>query len=448
MLTFLIFLIHILLNTLLGAGIVSFFQDSKNENSYLLESFAIGFVLETILIFILLLSGLSLMVSFLIASGLALILGGLRFQKIKTFLPKFSFSDLKNLKIYEWILVALVIEKIGFAFWQLAKTPTYFDDALTHWSGRARALFGGINWSFDASVQEFLGSQFGNKEYPLGVIIRRATDATLNGSWNEFIARSDSFLFFILIIFGVGSIIYQFSKTRWMALAGAFVVSAIPLHFYHAAAGYVDIGVEAFAVLAIGALLRKEWILTGLLIAGTMWVKNDGLVLFFPAFLGGIALFQLFADNSWKEKIKSLAQYSFAAFVPVLPWIIFRSLHNVGISPIKSGFVWHSDAPSLFLQSVFNSPSSSIFWLFCTLFIIGTAPIWLKDKMGRSIAIIFILLLSAMFVLFSCTNAYVFLQNQTTIHRSIMQLAGIAIIVVFYAYFLMGFSKSKNTVID
>ena len=45
--------------------------------------------------------------------------------------------------------LAVIAEKLLFATWQLARLHTYFDDALMHWSGRSRSLFGSVNWSLD-----------------------------------------------------------------------------------------------------------------------------------------------------------------------------------------------------------------------------------------------------------------------------------------------------------
>src|SRR5205823_9077068 len=82
---------------------------------------------------------------------------------------------------YEWLLLASFGEKLVLAGWQLVDTRTYFDDALTHWSGRARALFGQVNWSFDPSSPLFLGKHVGSPNYPLLTIMWRTLSAKANG---------------------------------------------------------------------------------------------------------------------------------------------------------------------------------------------------------------------------------------------------------------------------
>ena len=59
---------------------------------------------------------------------------------------------------------------------------------------------------------------------------------------------------------------------------------------WHAAGGYSDIAVEAFLVGAVAAILRKEWLISGVMAAGVVWAKNDGLILYIPSLLLAIYL--------------------------------------------------------------------------------------------------------------------------------------------------------------
>ena len=47
---------------------------------------------------------------------------------------------------------------------------------------------------------------------------------------------------------------------------------------------------------------------------------------------------------------------------------------------------------------------------------------------------------------FTCTNAYAFLKDQTTIHRTLMQLSGMAIVLAVYGLFMkIGQSLKADT---
>ena len=73
--------------------------------------------------------------------------------------------SIRSFRWYEWALLGVAGEKIVFAVWQLVRLHTYFVDALMHWSGRARALFGEVNWSMDPASPFFLALE--NGMYPL-----------------------------------------------------------------------------------------------------------------------------------------------------------------------------------------------------------------------------------------------------------------------------------------
>jgi hypothetical protein len=328
---------------------------------------------------------------------------------------------------FEVLVLLTVAEKIAFACWQLWGMPLYFDDAVTHWAGRARALYGGVNWSLDPHSPLWLGPDPHARHYPLLTVVWRAETALLCGGWDDLLARADGLVFFLAAIASVWLAVLRFSQARWLAALAAFVVAAIPLQAWHAAAGYSDIAVEAFAVAALAALLREDWLLAGVLAAGTGWAKNDGLVLFMPALLLCATLMRKsFRDVLWFG----------AGCATLAPWLLIKAWLALGIAPNRDAFRWQRDALSLFVQFVLFGPTSSILWLgIGAALLLSGRTLW-RERLGRALLCMLLAQFALLFVIYGCTDSHFWLETQGTIHRSMLQLSASAVIVAAYSIWL------------
>jgi hypothetical protein len=235
--------------------------------------------------------------------------------------------------------------------------------------------------------------------------------------------------------------VWRFSQIRWLATVAAFIISALPLQIWHAVAGYGDIAMEAFAVASLAALLRREWFLAGILAAATAWIKNDGLLLFIPALfiMAGLLQFSIqeTIEFKWfqKEKWKNISNF-LLGIITLMPWLIFKYIYSLGVTPGNEKFSLHLDAPKLFWDYVINGPSHSIFWIFIVIALLCSLIKMYKDKTGR--ALLGLLLTSFLIIafIFTCTDAYIFLINGMTIHRTMLQFYGFAVVVSIYGVWL------------
>lgn len=418
-------------NTVFGWSLLSFGRHERRWAETLLMSALLGMYAETMLVGTLLFLGFSFraaaaanIIAMIAVIGGAFYSGRLRPGRISVEWPKW----------YEWAMLAAVTEKIAFAAWLIARTPTFFDDALMHWSGRARSLFGEVNWSLDAASRFFMAGHIGNQNYPLGTIIWRALTATVNGEWTDLISRADGLVFFIVVVGTMWLAVWRFSNLRWLAAAAAFVLAALPLQAWHAAAGYSDIAVEAFAIASLAALLRAEWLLSGVMAAGMAWSKNDGLVLYVPSLVVGVLLL-----GGGRNTARLML-----GFATIAPWLVFNWLHGLGVSPGRAEFSWHADAPRLFFQSLVTSSSSSILWIGVLIALIFSSREMLKDETGRALLALFLLSFGTIVFVFTSTSAYAFLADQTTIHRVLMQFSAIAILVASYGLWRKESSRTQK----
>ncbi|MBI4473577.1 MAG: hypothetical protein HY646_12990, partial [Acidobacteria bacterium] len=320
-------------------------------------------------------------------------------------------------------------EKILFAVWQLTRTHTYFVDALGHWSGRSRALLGEVNWSLDPTSPLFLGKNLGNENYPLLTPIWRALSAELNGEWNEVISRADGLIFFIVILGTIWLAVSRFSRLRPLPAAAVLAAAALPLHAWHAAAGYSDIAVEAFAVASLAAILRSEWLTAGLLAAGAAWSKNDALVLYVPSLLAAAALMQIGGETKrieWRNLLRFLVGLS-----TIGPWLVFNAIYRLGITPGRGELGWHPDAPGLFWKVITN-PSNSLFWLSVLVCAAYSGVTMFRDPTGRALIVAFLGSAAAIIFVFGFTNAYEYMADETTINRVMMQFSSMALLSMTY----------------
>lgn len=435
---------HLFLNFIFGFLLLSFHQGVRNWGEVIVTSLFLGFYIETMLVASFLFLQIPLYPSVFLYLISILILAGSAWKK-----GLITFPPFKRIKVkwFEWILLVFITEKIVFGGWQIAQIPLFFADSFVHWAGRGKAIFYGVNWSFDVHSPVFLGI-LGGKNYPLGTPIWKAITAMINNEWNDIIARADGIVFFILIIVTIWLCVYRFSENRFWAAGAAFIFVSLPFNMLHAIAGYNDIAVAAFVTIALATLLRKEWVLSGIFIAGAVWMKNDALFFFVPSFFVAVWIIQLSWDDIRDHRLFSktiiVNMGSFiAGFATLFPWIIFKQLFVPGFGPSNNNtvsFGWHSETPVLLMDKVLLGPTHGIFWVVVLLMLLIIAVPLLKDQIGRSLFFLFLGIQLSLFFVFGMTRAFDFLQNEMTINRSMLQTYSIVILMIAY-----GVSLSKRS---
>jgi hypothetical protein len=425
---------HIIFDALFGLSLLSIRPNQRTWMETILAGILVGMYAETGLAAILLFAGASLSAAALVTGSVMVITAAAAYAFGGRHLPRFT---LNGVKWFEWVSLLLIAGVALLALWQLTRTPTYFDDALQHWSGRARALYGGVNWSFDPHSPFFMGAQTGNNNYPLLVVIWRTLSAKLAGGWNETISRADGLIFFIVIVGTIWLAVRRFSNTRWLAAACAGVAATVPLQALHAAAGYSDIAVEAFTIGSLAAVLRKEWFLAGVIAAGFLWCKNDGLFLYLPGLVAAVALID------WRK----LGTFC-AGLATIAPWFIFNSYYSLGTTSGHAHLGWHPAAPRLLWHALVESSASSILWISVVACVACCSTPMFRNESGRGLLAAFAISFAAILFVFSFSNSFEFLRDQTTFHRTMLQFSGPAILISAYGLSLRldreGINKPKR----
>lgn len=379
-----------------------------------------GLAIESALSLVCQISGIQLAVTFWIVVGAGLLVGVVRFWVGGwNIAPRKAMRSLTAVRWYEWLLLALIAEKLAFGVFQLANVPVYSEDAIFHWSGRARQLFGEVNWSWDPSSDKFLGVLEINRQYPLLIPLHRGMLGAACGQWSELLTRSDGGLCFIAIAAIVHSLVNRITKRRIVAAFATFVFVSQPLAAFHIAAGNADLAMAAFFGAAALSLNQKDWLASGALIAGAICTKNEGLAIYLPAFVLAMGVVR-----PWEIARKLLFVLGLAV---VLPWQGFRMWHSLGVAPDGAGFGFHFESVPIIVGELFVTPTSHVIWLVLLIICLSSMPLIWRDQSLRPLAVMLALSLGAFFYVFTFTGAASWLDNEVTLQRMLLQQSPVAI---------------------
>ncbi|MEW5774433.1 MAG: hypothetical protein AB1916_13010, partial [Thermodesulfobacteriota bacterium] len=117
-----------------------------------------------------------------------------------------------------------------------------------------------------------------------------------------------------------------------------------------------------------------------------------------------------------------------------LPLLLAASALALGPAVIHrletTALTWRPEAPGLFLK-VLIQPTHAALWPFVAALLLAGSPRLLRESMGRTALAGILVPLAAVFFIFSCTPAYEYLVLETTVHRSLLQLYGPALLAAF-----------------
>src|SRR5262249_33974501 len=79
---------------------------------------------------------------------------------------------------------------------------------------------------------------------------------------------------------------------------------------------------------------------------------------------------------------------------------------------------------------------SSIFWGLCLFGLAWTGIALVRDRCGRILLGVVVTGFLLLVLIFTCTDCFRWLENQATVHRSMMQLSPIAVVAATYGLWL------------
>lgn len=397
----------------------------------------------------------------------------------------------------EWALLAVLAERLVSVGRGLAASPIIFDDALTAWAGRARAIYGGVNFSLAPASSEFLGVLSGPRDYPLATPLWNAGTAMLAGGWDDVLARADAVLAWAALAGVLWSATLRTTGSRRYASLAGLAALLLPFPFWHALAGYGDLLTGAAATACLALLCRGAHLPAGLAAAAAVWAKNDALYIFVPALCLACLLRIYPVRDLFRLRLAgpgraaSLGRF-LAGLAACAPWLAFRAWSAEGVllslpaalaaagaslavavaalvlgrspSPLAAriraaaakaalptlaaaaalvlvpvalrrlgatDLSWHAEAPGLFL-AMLAQPTHAVLWPGVAALLLAGSPRLLRDGQGRALLAAFLAALASVFFIFAWTPAFEYLLLETTVHRSLLQLYGPALLTAFY----------------
>ncbi len=246
------------------------------------------------------------------------------------------------------IMASWIALKVGFVSYESFTRPVYSVDSLVSWSILAKFFFYKAGFLLDTSNEHFFGS--GYRTFlgpPLHLPLLQTWIALFLGKFHEVYVKAPGAIYFI----GVLGVLYYGVKREagpLYALITVFFMASVPIFTAHGQDAYADLPLCFFAISGTVALWRffrgdsvPYLVLSGILFAISMFVKNEGL---FFALAAGAAL------TSYLFMRKKTYITPFLAFlIPIIliagPWLLFKYYYGIGFghSGTSSGFKWFSD---------------------------------------------------------------------------------------------------------
>lgn len=243
-----------------------------------------------------------------------------------------------------WTLLKIVALSITFLM-----TPLYVDDAIDNWNMRGKLIFHHqeLVLGFPGEAPPADGGVFA---YPPTVSMTKAWLAHLRGSWSEPLVDSIHPLWFLALLALLFGTIRAIAGT-WWGLLGLYITGSMPLLLIHATNPYADVFLAAHIAAAACFLLRALWspertastrflLLASLPVALLPFTKNEGLVLYFPAFILAftLALWHLSVRTATlsRSECMRIALWAFLTIAAVLlPWLLFKWMHGFSFGNAK-----------------------------------------------------------------------------------------------------------------
>ena len=329
-------------------------------------------------------------------------------------------------KSFHWtdaLLLLVVADALLFGAWAISNTPLSSEDGIFHWSGRARFLFGGVNWSWSPADENYLGLATWNRHYPLLIPVWRATLAGGSSAWSEVAARADGLLFYAAFVAAVWSLTCALTRSRFWASVATAACACQPLLIWHVQSGNADLTLAAFLTAAMNGLVRRRWAIAGLCTSGAVLTKNEGLLVYLPALLLGLSAGLLKSDHFERKPLLLFL----LGLIPAGPWLLFRLFNRFQLSPSGEKVGFQPDAILPFLEGFGLNPTSYFLWIaILTCLLIGLTRLW-QETGGKELLIFLGSSLGALAFVFVFTEASKWLAGDVTLQRILMQLSGIGL---------------------
>ncbi|MFA6254877.1 MAG: hypothetical protein WC675_02440 [Patescibacteria group bacterium] len=247
-------------------------------------------------------------------------------KRLKPFLTKqiksfFHWSKGQQLAL--GILILIILAQLVASVWRITNIPVYDLAASDNSNLKAEVIYTGKT----ASLEESSFFDFGDsKNSPLFDPIFKVWLAQAAGSFEDRYINLASVFYYLMLL-----LIFYFSLplqvNRWLKLLGLYLLSSLPLLYFYTQVSYIDLFFSVFLFLTIASFFyylagagNSFFYFSGIALAFSLWIKNDGLWIIFPFILATTLVFWL----KKKYRLKQLFLYWLWPVVTIFPWLVFR----------------------------------------------------------------------------------------------------------------------------
>ncbi len=354
----------------------------------------------------------------------------------------FDYKFWKKIKVKEAIIILLIIIQVLFVFSNALARPTVVYDSIAMWVMKAKILYTENAVNFDPDSSMYLGGGY-HRNYPWHIPLISYWLFTILGESNDLLVN----LIFVFYFISLLIVCYYFLKSyisRFYSLVFVFFLSSMPLVFYHGFNAYADLTLSFYLFISFAFLFSwlknkefKHLALAGIFSGLSFFVKNEAII-YIIASLVTILLLAVINKN-WR-KIKYLFCYVLFAALPILPWLIFKVWHNLGVRNVKEGLGFHPEIFKSFFGNMFTSNSWNIWWLIVLVFLIINMKKIIKNRALLLGWIFLLLIFTGFIILYLFTEQYYFALDNTAIARNILTLVPVSVFVT-----AVSFSKINKT---
>lgn len=258
----------------------------------------------------------------------------------------------------------ILLSVFAYSFVHAVLLPTFQYDAATNWIGRSKVSFLEERIVFDNTPPHELILK---PQYPFLIHALHITANLGRREWSDRAANVMAFLLSWSLLAGIGILVTRL-RGRAAGLLAVTLLLCVPLFAFHLGEGYVDHTLALFACLSLLTLAMHRtargsaWLmLSGLLAAGAVWTKAEGLFFVFLPWLCVVGWMCVRGDR--RELLRAL----FPGVLCALLWPLFAFVSGLSLTPHGGTDLQFGFQPSAVrgvIDGLFVSGSFGVLWWF------------------------------------------------------------------------------------
>ena len=350
---------------------------------------------------------------------------------IRTSLRALAGEGLEGWQRTVWRLIVVWLAiRFALLFAEVWWRPLYPWDAWTQWSTKARVWFELGALAPFVEVTEWLGRTAPNSYfdhgpfYPGTVPLFQVWAALLIGRWDDALVNLPWWMTGVAFAFAFHGGLRQLGFAPMIALAGTAIAMSLPILNVHVAlAGYADLPMAAYLTLGSLAALRSvdtrrpaDIALAAILLVACVMVKNPGKV-WLVVLLSGLVVATL------PRRGLQIVGIAFAAAALAITVLARTGVKLLGYQLLpKFMMPWGA-----LFDAYFSYGNWHLLWYFA----LATAVLGWRQLLSREVAPFTCVVtagLMFLFVGFAFTNAFLWVEDQSTVNRATLHLAPLIVV--------------------